>query len=66
MITDMLVNAAQNLLKDQNKHISGMQNTLLGEHYQFLPETTESVQVVHTGTATLGHALHNFAKNILI
>ena len=46
-LNDKIVNASQRLLKDDHPHISGLQNTLLGENLSFSPELDECVQVLH-------------------
>ena len=46
-LNDRQINASQTLLKNQYSYIGGLQNTLLGQNFSFVPETTEFVQVLH-------------------
>ena len=46
-LSDVLINASQNILKQQHPHVGGFQNTLLGPNFSFAPQSTEFVQVLH-------------------
>ena len=46
-LNDRLINAAQVLLKAVNSHLSGFQNTLLGQSLSFDIEPGEFVQILH-------------------
>ena len=50
-LSDVVINSAQGLLKQQFPNMFGFQNTLLGEKLKFKPfcSTASSVQILHTG-----------------
>ena len=46
-LSDVLINAIQNILKQQHPHVGGFQTMLLGQNFSFAPQSTEFVQVLH-------------------
>ena len=61
-----MINAAQTLLKRQYPHISGLQNTLLGEKLQFTPVSSyPAIQIFFTGITILGNSVLSY-RNVKI
>ncbi len=48
-MTDPIINAAQNLLREQYPNVSGLQNVNLGQVMVFVPQEGEFLQILNTG-----------------
>ena len=48
-LNDLLIDAAQSVLKTENNDLSGFQSTVLGQNLSFNPEQREFVQILHNG-----------------
>ena len=60
MLNDEVINRLQDMLKTSYPHSKGLQNTLLGERYQFDITKAPFVQVLHNGNL---HWLANSTVN---
>ena len=56
-LSDVLINAAQILLKRCYPLVSGLQNVNCGQHYSFDVQNEEFVQILHTGETNYWHVI---------